>query len=93
MTDQGDHVGGDYWRWLLEREPNAEALIGSENQFPRDYICPRAVRTAVPAELYSTAFIAQRAAAWIAEQTDKGQPFFLMVSWPDPHHPSDPPSH
>lgn len=91
VTGHGDHIGGDYAAWLLEREPDAANLIGPENQLPHAYTCPQAVRTAVPAELYSTTYIAERAEAWLAEQADGDQPFFLMVSWPDPHHPFNPP--
>jgi arylsulfatase A-like enzyme len=91
VTGHGDHIGGDYPAWLLEREPNAGNLMGAENQLPHDYTCPQAVRTAVPAELYSTTYIAERASAWIEDHKDDDQPFFLMVSWPDPHHPFNPP--
>jgi arylsulfatase A-like enzyme len=91
VTGHGDHIGGDYTAWLLEREPNAGRLMGVENQLPHDYSCPQAVRTAVPAELYSTTYIAERAAAWIEAHEDDDAPFFLMVSWPDPHHPFNPP--
>lgn len=91
VTGHGDHIGGDYTAWLLERCPDAANLIGEENQLPHDYTCPQAVRTAVPTELYSTTYIAERAEAWLAEQDGSEQPFFLMVSWPDPHHPFNPP--
>lgn len=91
VTNHGDGVGGDYTRWLLAREPGARDLIGPENQLPHDYTCPQAVRTAVPAELYSTTYIAERATAWIEAHKDDDTPFFLMVSWPDPHHPFNPP--
>lgn len=91
VTGHGDHVGGDYAAWLLERRPDAGHLLGAANQLPHDYSCPQAVRTALPPELYSTTYIAERAAAFIEAQKDEDQPFFLMVSWPDPHHPFNPP--
>ncbi|MEL6204672.1 MAG: sulfatase-like hydrolase/transferase [Pseudomonadota bacterium] len=91
VTGHGDHIGGDYTAWLLEREPEAARLIGAENQLPHSYTCPQAVRTALPAELYSTTYIAERASAWIADRAESDRPFFLMVSWPDPHHPFNPP--
>jgi len=91
VTGHGDHIGGDYTKWLLDRDPNAANLIGPENQLPHDYTCPQAVRTAVPAELYSTTYIAERAEAWLKSRADSDRPFFLMVSWPDPHHPFNPP--
>ena len=91
VTGHGDHIGGDYTAWLLERSPDAANLIGAENQLPHDYTCPQAVRTAVPPELYSTTYIAERAAAFIEDHKASDKPFFLMVSWPDPHHPFNPP--
>lgn len=91
VTGHGDRIGGDYTAWLLERVSNAGELIGPENQLPHDYACPQAVRTAVPADLYSTKYIAERAAAFLEDHENEDQPFFLMVSWPDPHHPFNPP--
>lgn len=91
ITGHGDRVGGDYRRWLLEREPAADKLTGPENQLSHDYTCPQAVRTALPEALYSTSFIAERAEAWLAERSGDDRPFFLNVSFPDPHHPLNPP--
>jgi len=93
VRGHGDTVGGDYTAWLLERAPNATDLVGAENQLPHDYQCPQAIRTAVPEELYSTKYIAERAAAWLDRHAADEQPFFLMVSFPDPHHPFNPPGH
>jgi arylsulfatase A-like enzyme len=85
----GDQPGGDYDRWLAERDPKAKALLGPENSLPHDYTVPQAYRTAIPPELYATAFIGERAGAWL--QDADADPFFLMVSFPDPHHPFNPP--
>jgi arylsulfatase A-like enzyme len=91
VTGHGDGVGGDFRPWLLEKEPRALELLGPENQLPHDYQCPQAVRTALPEELYPTSFIAERAEAFLQGRGDSEQPFFLMVSFPDPHHPFNPP--
>ncbi|MEL7149522.1 MAG: sulfatase-like hydrolase/transferase [Pseudomonadota bacterium] len=91
VTRHGDRCLGNYREWVLEREPDIDRLIGAENQFPHGYICPQAIRTAVPEELYSTTYIAERAEAWLKANTDGDQPYFLMVSFPDPHHPFNPP--
>ena len=91
VTRHGDRCLGHYRNWVLEREPNIDALVGAENQLLHDYVCPQAIRTAVPEELYSTAYIAERAEAWLSEQAQDDQPYFLMVSFPDPHHPFNPP--
>jgi arylsulfatase A-like enzyme len=84
----GDDAGGDYDRWLNERDPKARRLLGPNNSLPHDYICPQAYRTAIPEDLYATSFLGERAAAFL-EQAQA--PFFLMVSFPDPHHPFNPP--
>jgi arylsulfatase A-like enzyme len=86
----GDEPGGDYERWLAERDPRAKALLGSKNSLPHEYTVPQAYRTAIPEELYATAFIGDRAEAYL-QDADSGAPFFLMVSFPDPHHPFNPP--
>ncbi len=94
VTGHGDDVGGDYRRWLLEREPKALEMLGPANQLEHDYVCPQAVRTRLPADLYQTSYIAERARAFVAAHAAKGPdapPFFLMVSFPDPHHPFNPP--
>ena len=89
VTGHGDACGGDYARWLSGREPDADRLLGPENQLPHDYVCPQAVRTALPEALYSTSYIAGQAVSWL--DAAGGAPFFLMVSFPDPHHPFNPP--
>ena len=73
-----------------ERDPKAKALLGPKNSLPHDYKVPQAYRTAIPEELYATSFIGDRAQAWL-QDADADAPFFLMVSFPDPHHPFNPP--
>lgn len=90
-TEHGDAVGGDYALWLRSQVPDAEALQGRANQLPHDYECPQAIRTAVPETLYSTSWVGMRAAEWIRNRQESERPFFLMVSFPDPHHPFNPP--
>jgi arylsulfatase A-like enzyme len=86
----GDEPGGDYDRWLEARDPKAKNLLGPKNSLPHDYSVPQAYRTAIPEELYATAFLGDRACAWLDDAKDDA-PFFLMVSFPDPHHPFNPP--
>ena len=42
-----------------------------------------------PEALYPTSYVAERAVSWL--EAAGGEPFFLMVSFPDPHHPFNPP--
>lgn len=89
VIGHGDACGGDYARWLREQDPGVERMLGAGHQLPHDYVCPQAVRTALPERLYSTSYIAQQAVSWL--ETAGDAPFFLMVSFPDPHHPFNPP--
>ena len=52
---------------------------------------PQAVRTKVPVEYYSTTYITNQACEWLPGREDQDRPFFLMLSFPDPHHPFNPP--
>ena len=90
VTGHGDDVGGDYKHWLRKKAPEALKLLGPDNALPHGYACPQAFRTAIPPELYSTAYIGERASAFLARQK-AGAPFFVAVSFPDPHHPFNPP--
>ena len=91
VTRHGTMTGGDYENWLVRTAPEIAAIRGREKQLPHDYVCPQAIRTAVPEEHYSTNYIARRACDWIEARKNSDRPFFLMVSWPDPHHPFNPP--
>ena len=63
----GDEPGGDYDRWLDARDPKAKDLLGPKNSLPHDYTVPQAYRTAIPEELYATAFLGERACAYLDE--------------------------
>ncbi|MFN3350909.1 sulfatase [Pseudorhodoplanes sp.] len=91
VTGHGDAVGGDYRAWLRAKDPAALSLLGPENSAPHDYVVPQAYRTRIPEELYSTNYLAERAQAWLAARKKNDAPFFLTVSFPDPHHPFNPP--
>ncbi|HVU43340.1 MAG TPA: sulfatase-like hydrolase/transferase [Xanthobacteraceae bacterium] len=92
-TGHGDQVGGHYYVWLKSRRPDADALRDAKNQLAHDYVCPQAIRTPIPEELYPTSYIADKACEWLDGYTQgkRNDPFFLMVSFPDPHHPFTPP--
>ena len=88
----GDQVVGHYEPWLNARVKDAARLRDPANALEHEYICPQAVRTAVPEELYPTAFITEKAQEAItAYAQNRDKPFLLTVSFPDPHHPFTPP--
>lgn len=93
-TGHGDQVGGAYRDWLAQRHPDPDSLTGPANARPDPArAAPQCWRTKVPEELYPTAYVEDRAADFLRRhaEADDGRPFFLQVSFPDPHHPFTPP--
>ena len=87
----GDEPGGDYDRWLAARDPKAKALLGPEEQ-----PAARLQGAAGLSHRDSRGALRHRrssatAPAPICDDADADAPFFLMVSFPDPHHPFNPP--
>ena len=87
----GFNTGGDHELDLKESAPDVIKLKSRNVQFPHDYICPQAIRTKVPEEHYSTSYIARKTVEYLKSRKGNSKPFFLMVSFPDPHHPFTPP--
>jgi len=89
VTGHGDRCGGHYAQWFRRTHPDWPALHDPANELPHDYTCPQAYRTPVPETSYPTAWIGDRAVEYLAGRGD--DPFCAMVSFPDPHHPFNPP--
>ena len=91
-ADHADRASGDYLLWAREQRRDFDDLVGPENALPDNRIdAPQAWRTAVPEDLYSTSWIADRAGDWLEARASDDAPFFLQMSFPDPHHPFTPP--
>ena len=92
-TEHSDHVGGQYYVWFKQKRKDADNLRDRSNQFDHDYICPQAFRTSIPEEFYPTSYIREKTIEYLDLHSTTGseKPFFLMASFPDPHHPFTPP--
>lgn len=93
-TFHGDQVHGDYALWLADRHPDPDSLRGRDNALPAPgYGAPQAWRTAMPEELYPSAWVGERTSEWLRRHAKQhpDQPFFVQMSFPDPHHPFTPP--
>jgi arylsulfatase A-like enzyme len=89
-----------YARWL-SHQPDAHAA----DYFPvldvgtfevneaggGDTGAPQVKRNPIPRDLYHTDWVADRAIAWL-DSLDDDADWFCWVSFPDPHHPWDPPA-
>jgi arylsulfatase A-like enzyme len=93
--NHGDDLQGHYRRWLRDADPKAEALLGPNNAAPApEYELTRirqAWRTRIPVELHPNAYCMSRSIARLEDYAASGEPFFLMCSFADPHHPYTPP--
>ncbi|MCP5259864.1 MAG: sulfatase-like hydrolase/transferase [Burkholderiaceae bacterium] len=89
-----DECFGDWLRWLQAEHPEQAARIGRAHgaRDPR-YSAPQAWQTTLDENAYPTHYIAQQTAHWIRDHVaQRGeQPFAVMCSFPDPHHPWTPP--
>ncbi len=86
-VDHGDGVGGHYHQWLVAQGVDRSTLEGPANATWRYDGWEQVYRTAMPAELYPTTWVTERAIAQLEAAARDGQPFFLHVGYPDPHHP------
>ncbi|MDJ0826167.1 MAG: sulfatase-like hydrolase/transferase [Rhodobacter sp.] len=91
VTRHGDTCGGHYEQWFREAAPDWRALRDRDNELPHNYSCPQAYRTPIPEALYPTAWVADRAIDYLTDPARAEAPFFAFVSFPDPHHPFNPP--
>ena len=84
--------GGHYAAWLKQHHPEAVPLYQPEQSLmpvPEDL--DEIWQAAIPQQLHYNHWIADRAIDFIDQQSSE-QPFFLYVSFPDPHHPFSPPA-
>lgn len=90
----GDECFGDWLRWLRTEQPDLASKLGRTHGI-RDsrYIAPQAWHTHLDELSYPTHYIAQQTRDWIRQHTREhpDQPFAIMCSFPDPHHPWTPP--
>lgn len=91
VTSHGDQCGGHYGQWFRQTHENWRALHDPASELPHDYSCPQAYRTPVPEDSYPTAWIGDRAIDYLNGRAGQDDPFFAFVSFPDPHHPFNPP--
>lgn len=88
-ADQAANSGGHYASWLRQNHPEAKALLSPEaslEKIPSDL--DEVWKSAMPVKLHYNTWITQRAIDFISTVDD---PFFLFISYPDPHHPFAPP--
>ena len=88
-----------YARWLTTTHPEAAAgfyaVLDRELEVNADgggaTGAPQVKDNPVPRDWYHTDWVADRTIAWL-DALDDGDDWFCWMSFPDPHHPWDPPA-
>ena len=86
----GPRVQGDYALWLQREHPEKWALLQSTPSYASPLGAEECGTYVLDEELHHTAYVADRTIAYL-QQCRPDQPFFLVCSFPDPHHPYCPP--
>jgi arylsulfatase A-like enzyme len=87
-----------YSRWLMSEHPEAlggffrvlDAELEVSAERGGDTGAPQVQDNPIPREWYHTDWVADRTIAWL-DSLDAGDDWFCWTSFPDPHHPWDPP--
>ena len=92
LATHGPMGGHHYARWLWREHPEdvsgfAAVLTASRGG---DTGAPEVAHNPIPRERYHTDWVADRAIDWLGT-LERDEPFFCWMSFPDPHHPWDPP--
>jgi len=94
LATHGPIGGHHYAAWLRREHPEVvhgfgAVLTGSGGG---DTGAPEVKHNRIPRELYHTDWVAERTLAWLRERArDASEPWICWMSFPDPHHPLDPP--
>lgn len=91
LGSHGDRIYGEYIHWLRAEHPGAERLLGREHARVPPNGADQSWKSALPAELHPTTWVADRTIDFLQGEGDR-QPFFLLCSFSDPHHPYSPPA-
>lgn len=94
MTYQHGHRelwGGHYGLWIQEEHPEAIDSFPQEAALEPTDPAYNTWKSAVPAELHSSTWVADRTINFI-EAKDDDRPFYGWIGFPDPHFPYNPPN-
>ncbi len=86
-------IAGHYATWLQDNHPDSVSLLLPSNAPESPPVDLDEIwRSAIPDEHHYNTWITDRAVSFLEQTSTTSKPFFLFVSYPDPHHPFDPPA-
>jgi arylsulfatase A-like enzyme len=92
VIGHGDAPGGHWVHWARERgvDPQVQGGYAAGRDALPDW--DQVYTTSIPLQAHPSTYVGERAAERIKEAAAGEDPFFLFVSFPDPHHPFAPPA-
>lgn len=89
-----DPHAGHYGRWLGRQYPAAREAYRRDRRLgtPAPSGAPETWASTLPLAAHHSPWIAARAEEFLARVAGSRRPWFLWVSFPDPHHPFRPPA-
>lgn len=91
VTGHADVASGHYVHWLRSHGVEPGEIRGPHSALQRYDGWSQVYQSCLPPEHYHTTYVAERACAHLERVAGNSAPFFLQVSFPDPHHPFGPP--
>lgn len=87
----GDRISGNYIQWARGRglDPMTSAGVNASTDVFSEWT--QVYESAVPEQLHPTTYVTDQAVERLERYSSQDQPFFLYISFPDPHHPFAPP--
>lgn len=92
VIGHGDICTGHYFDWLEKKAPEWIEVI--RKKAAQRYYTKLMYDTELPEEFYPTSYITESSIAFLERYANGNygeKPFFLNISYPDPHHPVCPP--
>lgn len=91
IIGHGDSPSGHWVHWARERGVDPALLGGVDVSKDVSASWDQVYTTEIPAEAHPTRFVGEKAIENLERFAQEEDPFFLFVSFPDPHHPFAPP--
>ena len=91
IGSHGDRVYGEYTQELQGSYPEALPLLDKAHARVPPTGADQSWKSSLPAERHHTTWVADQTITYLREEGHR-QPFFLLCSFPDPHHPYCPPA-
>jgi len=91
VIGHGDAPGGHWLHWARGKGVEPRELGGPAAGSDVLASWEQVYTSAIPAEVHPTSYIGEKAVERVRAAARHDEPFFMFVSFPDPHHPFAPP--